>query len=132
MDSTSEAAAAFTRDVNAQALWLQLWINWMVIVNVVGAVIFIRRPEAKWVLAAISLAAIFMIWLHSQYGYQRILGLAHVVFWTPLLVYLWRRREAWNIDKLSGEWIAAVFTTNLISLMIDYADVARYLMGERI
>jgi len=115
-----------------QPLWLQAWVGWMMLVNFAGAVIFIRRPEAKWILLAIAAAAIFMSWLYAQYGYQRILGLGHVVFWTPLLIYLWRRWPEWDISRLSGKWIAIVFVTDLTSLVIDYADVARYLMGERL
>ncbi len=115
-----------------QPLWLQIWIGWMVIANVAGSIAFLRRPEAKWVLAAIVAAAIFMEYLYSQFGYQRILGLAHVVFWTPLLVYLWARRSKWDLSRLSGKWLAVLFSTNLTSLVIDYADVARYLMGDRI
>ncbi|NOX84170.1 MAG: hypothetical protein GXP06_14530 [Alphaproteobacteria bacterium] len=115
-----------------QPLWLQAWVGWMVLVNFIGAVVFIRRPEAKWVLGAIIAAALFMGWLHSQFGFQRILGLAHVAFWTPLLVYLWRRRQQWDLSALSGKWLAAVFVTDLTSLVIDYIDVARYLAGERL
>lgn len=75
---------------------------------------------------------VLMNWLFGEYGYQRILGLAHIVFWTPLLIYLWARRRHWNMASLSGKWLAALFATNLVSLIIDYIDVARYLSGERL
>ncbi len=118
--------------IMAQSLWLQAWVGWMVVVNVIGALAFIRRAEAKWVLLAMLGNYILMSWLYGQFGYQRILGLAHVVFWTPLLIYLWRRRAQWGLSGFSGKWIAVLFTTNFTSLVIDYADVARYLMGERL
>ncbi len=130
------AAVADSLSLNAaimmQPLWLQAWVGWMVLVNFAGAVIFIRRPEAKWVLGAIIAAALFMGWLYGQYGFQRILGLAHVAFWTPLMIYLWSRRTQWNLSALSGKWLAAVFVTDVTSLVIDYADVVRYLAGERL
>ncbi len=126
-DSLSLGAA-----IMAQPLWLQAWIGWMMLVNFAGAVIFIRRPEAKWVLAAIIAAALFMSWLYGQFGYQRILGLAHVAFWTPLMIYLWSRRKQWDLPTLPGKWLAAVFVTDLTSLVIDYIDVVRYLAGERL
>ncbi len=118
--------------IMAQPLWLQAWVGWMVLVNFGGAVVFIKRPEAKWVLAAIISAALFMEYLFGQFGYQRILGLAHVVFWTPLMIYLWARRSQWALSSLSGKWLAVVFVTDLTSLVIDYIDVVRYLMGERL
>ena len=115
-----------------QPLWLQAWVGWMAAINVIGAAAFIQRPESKWIMLAMMGNFIVMSALYQTFGYQRILGLAHVVFWTPLLIYLWRRRTQWNLNILSGKWLALLFATNLLSLIIDYADVARYLMGERI
>lgn len=130
--TTSIAPTSLNSAIFAQPLWLQIWIIWMVLINVPAALIFIRRTEAKWVLLAMAGNAIFMNWLFAQYGYQRILGLSHVVFWTPLVIYLWLRREKWDMTRLSGKWLAILFATNLLSLIIDYADVARYLLGERV
>lgn len=125
-------AQSLTAAIMMQPLWLQAWIGWLVLVNILGAVIFVRRPEARWVLIAMAGNAVFMNWLFAEYGYQRILGLAHVVFWTPLLAYLWLRRRQWALQSLGGKWIAVLFATNLVSLVIDYIDVARYLAGERL
>lgn len=118
--------------IMAQPLWLQIWVGWMVAVNVIGGIFFLRQAEAKWILLAMLGNIVLMNLLFAQFGFQRILGLAHVVFWTPLLVYLWQRRAHWDFSALPGIWLAVLFTTNLISLIIDYADVARYLVGERI
>ncbi len=126
------APMSFATAIMMQPLWLQAWVGWMMLVNLVGAVVFIRKPEAKWVLAAIVPAALLMIWLYDQFGYQRILGLAHVAFWTPLMIYLWSRRKRWDLPTLPGKWLAAVFVTDLTSLVIDYIDVVRYLAGERL
>ena len=118
--------------IMAQPLWLQIWVGWMVVINIVGGLFFLKRPEAKWILLAMLGNIIFMNGLFAAFEYQRILGLAHIVFWTPLLIYLWRRRTHWNLSANSGKWLVVLFMTNLISLIIDYADVARYLMGERL
>ena len=126
------AAQSLNEAIMMQPLWLQGWIGRMVAVNLLGAVIFIRRPEAKWVLTAMAGNIALMNWLYAVYGYQRILGLAHVVFWTPLVIYLSRRRPHWNVKTYGGKWVAILFTTNLASLVIDYIDVARYLAGERL
>lgn len=122
---------ALVEDIMAQPLWLQVWVGWMALVNM-AALLFLRRIEARWVAAAMLVAFPVMNVLHAWFGYQRILGLAHVVAWTPLLIYLWRRRAQWDLSSLSGKWLLVLFATNLVSLVIDYADVARYLTGERI
>ncbi len=123
---------SFPAAILAQEVWLQAWLAWLGFINVIGGLYFIRRAEAKWVLLAILGNAVVMNWLFMEFGYQRILGLAHVIFWTPLLVYLWRRRDHWDMSQLSGKWLAVLFATNAISLVIDYVDVGRYLLGERI
>jgi hypothetical protein len=118
-------------DMMMQPLWVQIWIGWLGAINI-AAVFFLNRPEARWVLAALFTAAVIMSGVHTVFGYQRILGLGHVLAWTPLLIYLLRRRRKWGRDRLPGKWIAAVFTTDLISLAIDYADVIRFTLGERL
>jgi len=123
---------SFPAALMAQEGWLQAWLAWMGFINVIGGLYFIHRVEAKWVLLAMLGNVVVMNWLFMEFGYQRILGLAHVIFWTPLLVYLWRRRDRWEMSQLSGKWLAVLFATNAISLVIDYADVGRYLTGGRI
>ncbi len=121
----------FLRDVMMQPVWLQIWIGWLGLINM-SAVFFLKRSEARWVLAAIIAAALILNGLYMAYGYQRILGLGHVIAWTPLLIYLYRRRRQWGLETRAGKWIALVFTTDLISLAIDYADVIRFALGERL
>ncbi len=123
---------SFPEALLAQPPGLLAWLAWLVTINVFGALVFIRRPESKWILLAMVGNGLVMEGLFQLFGYQRILGLAHVIFWTPLLAYLWRRRAEWDFSLLSGKWLAVLFTTNAISLLIDYTDVIRYLLGERI
>lgn len=111
-----------------QPWWLQAWIFWLVVVNT-AAVVFWRRIEARWVLLAWTLNLPLITLLYERFGYTRILGLSHILCWTPLLVYLWRRRP-WP-GGAYGKWLATLFVTNLASLAIDYLDVVRYLLGER-
>lgn len=127
-----ESASSLNEAILMQPLWLQLWVGWLVLINIGGGLVFIRRPEAKWVLLAMIGNVILMNWLFAQFGYQRILGIAHVIFWTPLIVYLWARRQQWQVGTLGGKWLAVLFATNTVSLLIDYTDVVRYLLGERL
>jgi len=65
-------------------------------------------------------------------GYVRLLGITHIVVWTPFLIYLWRRREIIKAKPTPARvYFAALFVTNLISLAFDYTDLARYVLGER-
>ena len=111
-------------------LWLQAWIAWMGLVNFT-AVLFLRRVEARWALAAFAGAGIFMSILVELNGFNRLLGLGHVVFWTPLVVYLARRRWHLERDGTFSRWVTVLLATNTLSLVVDYVDVIRYLLGDR-
>ena len=112
-----------------EPLWLQVWIAWLFLVN--GAsVLFLRRSEARWVLAAWLASLFTMDRLHLEFGYTRILGVAHLVWWTPLVVYLFRRRAAFGEGAFGG-WARWLTLTNAISLAIDGVNVLRWALGER-
>jgi len=128
-----EIVEAFSAEMRAGPQWVLLWVNFMGLVIMLAIPFAFVRVEARWTIVVMALNVVFMMWLYSRFGYQRILGLPHVLLWTPLAIYLWRRRDQWRVRQtLSGKWIVALFTIMVVSLVMDYADVARYLMGERL
>lgn len=72
-----------------------------------------------------------MMWLYDQVGYVRLLGIVHVVIWTPLAIYLWQRLKNAEIVVPFRQIIWVFLATMVVSLAFDYADVVRYLLGER-
>ncbi len=113
-----------------EPLWLQAWVLWMGLVNAAG-VLFWRHREARVVIGVFLGNLVFMQLLYTANGYNRLLGLSHVVWWTPLLVHLWRRGVPLRRESVADRWLAALFATNALSLVIDYVDVVRYLLGDR-
>jgi hypothetical protein len=85
----------------SEPLYLQIWIFWLIVINT-ACIFFPRQVEARWVLAAWMASIVLMTALFELNGYNRLLGLAHVISWTPLLVYLHRRRE-----RLSGDQVGS-------------------------
>jgi len=69
--------------------------------------------------------------LYDAVGFVRLLGLPHIVVWTPLAAYLvWRLRQ--RDLPAAPRIVTVVFTASIcLSLAFDYVDVARWLMGER-
>jgi hypothetical protein len=110
--------------------WLQAWIAWMGVVNL-AAVFFLRHVQARWALAGFLAAAMFMEALVALNGFNRLLGLAHIVFWTPVVVYLWRQRPHLEPGSALRVWVTVLVGTNATSLAIDYIDVIRYVLGDR-
>jgi hypothetical protein len=110
----------------AQSAPMKTWLAWMFAVNFCS-VFFLRRVPARWVLAATAANIVFMQLLLRLYGTGHHLSLPHVVFWTPLLIYLFLRRNSLLARSPFGVWCVLLFLTDLASLVLDYAAVAKLL-----
>ena len=109
----------------------QLWVWWLIGVNTAAVLFVRRRVEARWVLLAWALNIPLIGMIPEAFGYERILGLAHIAVWAPLVVYLWRRRARWRALAGWGDrWIAVLLLSNSVSLAFDYADLLRFLAGR--
>ncbi len=127
-----------------QPQWLMIWLAVLAGTNL-AAVLFIIgrtkdtagqgrwfiRPEAIAILAAFFAAGSLMEYLYQHYGYVRLLGLAHLVFWVP--VYAWialKRRYLHPMrSTLFGKYLLLYFVVSGASLIIDAVDVVRYFAG---
>lgn len=110
----------------AQSAPMKAWLAWMFAVNLCS-VLFLRRVPARWVLAATVANVVSMQLLLRLYGTGHHLSLPHVVFWTPLLIYLFARRKALLAWSPFGVWCVLLFVTDLASLVLDYAAVLKLL-----
>ena len=115
--------------------WILVWFYWLGVAIVATPVVLAfskatRRDALIVLLTNISVIA-SMGWLYEQMGYVRLLGIVHVVLWTPLFVYLWGRAKNGEI-ALPFRLVIWIFVATLaVSLAFDYIDVVRYLLGER-
>lgn len=110
-----------------------IWIRALALINLIS-LIFIKRKQARWVLAALlfimSINIPMLLW---STGLVKILGLPHVIAWAPLIVYLAHQLRTGQVELKSkfGVWILGVITLNLISIVFDTRDVIQYLfMGQ--
>lgn len=123
---------AFQAEINNSPLWVQYWLNFLGPVVLLSLPFSFVRKEARWVLLSMIVILPLMMWAYQYWGFEKILGIVHVVVWTPLMVYLWKRRPYWRVrETFSGKWLALVFCTIAISLAFDVTDVMRYLLGHR-
>ena len=115
--------------------WLLYWFYWLgwsiVLTPVILAFSKATRRDALIVALANIAVVVSMGRLYDQIGYVRLLGIVHVILWTPLFVYLLRR--AWRGEMgLGFRVVIWLFVVSLgISLAFDYIDVVRYLLGQR-
>jgi hypothetical protein len=115
--------------------WVQIWVNVMAVI-LVGSFITLlfsraTRRDALVILLVNIPNVLLLQWMYAQLGYVRLLGLPHLIFWTPLCVYLVLRLRDPAIVTPFRQVIWILLAMMLISLAFDYTDVARYLLGER-
>ena len=124
--------------IAAQSIWLQAWVTTLVVVHLLGLAFVAHRTPEGWkvraepiaIVASFAAAGILMTWLFGQVGYVRLLGLAHLVFWTPVYAWILRRRKAIGFDSLFGKYVLLYLAIAGSSLLIDVVDLVRYLMGD--
>ncbi len=108
----------------------RLWIFWLMAINTL-AFAFLAQREGRitavvWVGNVATMMS--MYWL---FGYVRLLGLSHVIWWTPLLIWLIPKSLREKPQGRFALWLKLLIISNLASLAIDYVDVARWVLGDR-
>ena len=93
-----------------------------------GGFLYWETPEAKVVLACLPVAMTIMAALTAKFGFSRILGVGHFV-WFPLIAWIVMRLP--HPDPGVDLWLRIVVGLNAISLAIDVVDLRRWLRGER-
>lgn len=109
-------------DYNA---WVLAWVAWLVIINT-SCLFFLKHTEARWILAVMIVNVITLEIIHYFLGFERILGIGHVILWTPLVIYLYKRIPKFNRRTIYGAYLRILVVSMTLSLIIDYIDVVRY------
>ena len=109
------------------------WVSVLAGVNMIGGIYYWSLLEGKVVLACLIGSFIVMTAIFTKLGFVRLLGLGHILFWTPLVIWILQRlrEETFATDPHLQTWIYSVLVINSLSLVIDYLDVIRFLRGEK-
>jgi hypothetical protein len=128
-----ELFSQFNAEMTANSpLWVGIWVNFMVAVLALAIPFSFAQKEARWILLGAVLGMAGTIIAYSQFGFTRILGVGHILFWSPTLVYmLGLRGRGVGRQTLFGKWLFAAILVMGISLAFDYVDLLRWLLGER-
>jgi hypothetical protein len=129
-------------DLNAaiamQPAWLQAWVVVLVIVNLAAALFLVARKDGKFgvrtealaILISFFAAGMLMTWLYEKVGYVRLLGVAHLVFWLPVYAWLVVKFRRGEFSPPFKHYLVLYFVIAGLSLLVDFVDVVRYLLGE--
>ncbi len=115
--------------------WLTVWLYWMSFAIIVTPLVLVFSKATRFDAAIVLLTNIAMLvgmgWVYEQMGYVRLMGIVHVILWTPLFGYLFFRAKNGEMPLLCRLVIWMFVATLAVSLVFDYTDVIRYLLGER-
>ena len=115
--------------------WQTVWLYWMSFAIIVTPLVLVfskaTRLDAVIVLLTNIAMLVGMAWVYEQIGYVRLMGIVHVILWTPLFIYLFLRAKNGEMPLLCRLIIWMFVVTLAVSLVFDYTDVVRYLLGER-
>jgi hypothetical protein len=118
-----------------QPLWVQYWNYFMVFCIVVLPVSLLIWRQSRFtaviIVAASLLAGVGVFKIFDSLGYVKLLGLPHIIVWTPLVWYLLRQIKRNDMPVWPRRILLLVLSVFLVSLAFDYVDVARYVLGER-
>ncbi len=118
--------------------WVKLWLFALNAVFLSGIAFWeeevARIVLAAWIATGPLLAALMIV----QRGLTRLLGVAHLVTWVPLVVYLELRllgsaagpRITWEADPVLFSWVLTLLAFTYVCLAFDVVDLLRWLRGE--
>jgi len=112
----------FFSELFQQPLWVSVWVFWLMLVNV-ASLLYWSEPLAKIIFVTFLLSAMLMMGLYSKFGFEKILGLGHVL-WVPLLAYLLIEFPTVSNDIINYLIVLSLSIT--VSLAFDIVDVWSY------
>ena len=118
-----------------QPAWVGIWLNILLFGAFIlpVALLFWKESRITGIVTLVSsaLSAAGVIWIFNELGYVKLMGLSHIIFWTPLVFFLFSRSRQPEMPIWPRRILWFVMATIVISLAFDYVDVARYFLGER-
>lgn len=120
----------FNKGVLKMSWPVKLWLLMLVAANGVAPLFFLQHVEALMILGAMLIGATLMSLLTARFGFTRIMGLGHIL-WFPLVGWLMLRLGNIPADNAFGLWVRGVMFLNAVSLVMDIVDVVRYAGGDR-
>ena len=88
-----------------------------------ASVSFWNEPLAKLIFFTFMISAMLMMGLYSRFGFEKILGLGHIL-WVPLLAYILMQLP--NIEASFNIYLIVLSVSIAISLAFDIVDVWKF------
>lgn len=117
----------FFADLLRQPAWVPAWVSFLVTINLLS-LRYWEEPLARIILGTFLVSAMLMMALYARFGFEKILGLGHVL-WLPLLPYLLASIP--GAEPGFQAYLVALSASIAISLAFDIVDVWKYFAARR-
>lgn len=113
---------------------VRIWVNWMVLVFVAAILFVWKRQSARVIIAALILTIPVALITWELTHNVHLLGIPHLIVWTPLAVYLIRTEvigKTRQLKSVYGVYLILLLATIIASLVLDIRDIALVSMGMK-
>ncbi len=117
----------FFVELMQQPIWIPIWLFFLMIINV-ASLGFWHEPLAKIIFITFMTSAMLMMGLYSRFGFEKILGLGHIL-WVPLLVYVLTQLPI--VEAFFKSYLVVLSISLAISLAFDITDVWKYFTNRK-
>tara|TARA_B110000908_G_C10238371_1_gene444702 strand:+ start:946 stop:1341 length:396 start_codon:yes stop_codon:yes gene_type:complete len=118
-----------------QPQWVVIWVYVLVAGAFVAPVVLLiwkaSRKAGIITLVASLLAGFGVQMMFDAMGYVKLLGLPHLILWVPIVVFLMAQQARGDMTNWPRRIIWFIIAIICISLVFDFIDVARWILGER-
>ena len=115
----------------AMPVWVGVWLQIMAVSFVSGVLFIFSQPIARWVVGGVLLGLLATRFGLNAFGLERVsglIGLLHLVFWSPGLYMLLRYKPFLGALSLFSVWSGWITFVILFSFFFDARDAAVYLL----
>jgi FtsH-binding integral membrane protein len=118
-----------------QPEWVAIWVYILVAGAFVAPLVLLiwkaSRKAGIITFIASILAAFGIQMMFDAMGYVKLLGLPHLILWVPIVVFLVVQQARGDMPNWPRRIIWFITTIICISLVFDFIDVVRWVLGER-
>jgi len=112
----------FFVELTQQPLWVPVWVFYLMVINL-ASLGFWDEPFAKVIFGTFMVSAMLMMALYSRFGFEKLLGLGHIL-WVPLLIYILVLIPA--VQGGFQSYLVILAISIAVSLAFDIVDVWKY------
>lgn len=123
-------ALKMIREIRSKGGVIELWGALLNVPQFIGGLIFIGTIEGRLILATLIVTLVVAGQIHKRSPFSRLIGICHLP-WCALLPWLVHRLTIVEYTMAIKSWLYYVVAVIFVSLILDAADLFRYVRGDR-